>query len=63
MDVFLWMNASFIIIGCAVLIMMKRKLDHNKNPSVQASIWLIAGTAVWGTVSILLIVWSFHKIW
>ncbi|MGM0829163.1 MAG: hypothetical protein ACQEWF_18430 [Bacillota bacterium] len=63
MDLFLWMSVSFIIIGFAVLAFIKRKLEGKNNPTIQSIIWLVAGTTAFGVTSIILIVWSFNRIW
>lgn len=59
MDFFLWITISIIIIGFVVLGLIKRNLERKKSASTQSLIWLIVGTAAWGLVSIMLVIWSF----
>lgn len=62
-DLLLWMSVSFFLIGCAVLAFMKRKLERKNNPTIQSITGLVAGTTAWGVTSIILIVWSYNRIW
>ncbi|NQD66015.1 hypothetical protein HP456_08765 [Bacillus haikouensis] len=62
MDILRWMSVGFIILGFFVLISIKRTIESKETRNVQTVIWWIWGTAVWGTASIILIVWCFHSI-
>ncbi|SNT54606.1 hypothetical protein SAMN05444672_14617 [Bacillus sp. OK838] len=67
MDLLLWITVGFIIIGFAVIASMKKNMEsklafikgnmESKEFSTKPIVWWILGTAVWGTVSIILIVW------
>lgn len=63
LDLLLGTSVSFFIIGFAVLAFIKRKLEGQNNPTIQSIIWFVAGTTAWGVTSIILIVWSFNRIW
>lgn len=72
MNLLLWITISFILIGFSVLISMKKgmenklaflteNVEHGESASKSKSIiWWIVGATVWGIVSIILIVLTFH---
>ena len=72
MDLLLWITVGFIVIGIVVLVSMKKSMERkvtliieneksmgSKQISTKPVIWWIVGAAVWGIVSMFLIVWSF----
>lgn len=74
MDLLLWITIGFIIIGCVVIISMKKdmeskvafikaNIEHEENSSKAKSVilWIWSATA-WGMVSIFLVVWCFHHL-
>lgn len=73
MDLLLWIYIGFVIIGLVVLAFMKKGMERKlaliaANTEVEESsakkaksiIWWIGCTAVWGIVSMIVIVWWFH---
>lgn len=73
MDVLRWAGIGFIIIGFVVLMSMKKGMEsklafiranketEESSKKAQSIIWWIVSTTVWGVVSIIVIVWSFHN--
>ncbi|WP_010096922.1 hypothetical protein [Ornithinibacillus scapharcae] len=73
MDLLLWIAIGFIIIGFVVLISMKKGMesklafitanmeDKESFTKAKSIIWWIVSTVAWGIVSMILIVWWFHK--
>ncbi|SHH86403.1 hypothetical protein [Virgibacillus chiguensis] len=73
MDVLRWAGIGFIIIGFVVLMSMKKGMEsklafitanketEESSTKAQSIIWWIVSTTVWGVVSIIVIVWSFHN--
>ncbi|WP_121640515.1 hypothetical protein [Virgibacillus sp. Bac330] len=73
MDVLRWAGIGFIIIGFVVLMSMKKgmesklafitanKENEESSTKAQSIIWWIVSTTVWGVVSIIVVVWSFHN--
>ncbi|MDQ0216675.1 hypothetical protein J2S13_003149 [Oikeobacillus pervagus] len=75
MDLLLWLTVGFIIIGFAVLVSMKKNMEKKlafikaniesnieyTKGSARSIVWWIAGTTLWGVVSIILVVWWFHE--
>ncbi|MBP2243176.1 heme/copper-type cytochrome/quinol oxidase subunit 3 [Cytobacillus eiseniae] len=64
MDLLSWMAVGFIVIGFVVLAFITRNMENevHQSSATQSIIWKIVGTAVWGIVSIFLIVyWLFPR--
>ncbi|WP_081831704.1 hypothetical protein [Geomicrobium sp. JCM 19038] len=73
MDVLLWITIGFILIGFFVLLSMKKGMENNlafitankeddpHSIKTHSIIWWILSATVWGIVSMMLIVWSFHS--
>ncbi len=59
MDLLFWLALGFIILGLCALVVIKLIL---KDPTERNLLWLIGGTTVWGTVSILLVPWLFGRL-
>ncbi|NEU31249.1 hypothetical protein GN156_10700 [bacterium LRH843] len=72
MGLLLWVTVGFIVIGFVVLVSMKKSMERkvaliienkesmeSKQISTKPVVWWIVGAAVWGIVSIFLIVRSF----
>nr|WP_245350172.1 phosphate starvation-inducible protein PhoH [Cytobacillus eiseniae] len=58
------MAVGFIVIGFVVLAFITRNMENevHQSSATQSIIWKIVGTAVWGIVSIFLIVyWLFPR--
>lgn len=73
MDLLLWITIGFMIIGFVVLTSMKKSMEskltlitanlegEESSTKAKSIVWWIAGTTAWGIVSMILIVWCFHK--
>ena len=73
MDLLLWITLGFIIIGFAVLVSMKKRMeskvafikanveDEGNSRKARSVIWWIVSTAAWGIVSMALFVWWFSQ--
>lgn len=73
MDLLFWSTIGFIIIGFIVLTSMKKGMEsklaliaadtESEEISTEAKsiIWWILSATVWGIMSMILIVWSFHN--
>ena len=69
MDLFLWISVGFIIIGFVVLVSMKKSMERklaliiengeDEKGSTKSIVWWIMGTAIFGVVSMFLIVSMF----
>ncbi|WP_188456940.1 hypothetical protein [Virgibacillus oceani] len=72
-DLLLWITIGFIIIGFVVLISLKKGMesklafikanmeDGESSTKAKSIIWWIASTTAWGIVSMILVLWWFHK--
>lgn len=61
MNLLFWITISFFIIGLIANLFIKNYMEKNENATTQSKIWWIMGTAVWGIVSIALVVWWFNE--
>ncbi|MDV2583360.1 hypothetical protein [Alkalibacillus haloalkaliphilus] len=71
MNSLLGITVGFIVIGFVVLISLKGSMESRlakANVEVDEGltktnpvVWWIVSTAIWGLVSIILVVWSFHN--
>ncbi|WP_416150163.1 hypothetical protein ACM26V_04005 [Salipaludibacillus sp. HK11] len=73
MDLLLWITIGFVITGFVALVSMKRGMERkvafikanteSEESSTKARFvirWIVSTTA-WGIVSMILVVWWFHK--
>lgn len=71
MDLLFWLAVGFILIGFVVLVSMKKNMElklafmrtnlESTKGLTQSIVWWIAGTTIWGIVSMILVVWWFHQ--
>ena len=73
MDLLLWITTGFMIIGFVVLFSMKKSMEsklafikvnmesEESSRKTKSIIWWILSAAVWGVVSMFLVVWWFHN--
>lgn len=72
MDLLFWITVSFIVIGIVVLASMKKSMERkvvliieneenmeSEQISAKPVVWWIWACAVWGIVSMFLVVWLF----